>query len=97
MVSLLLQGKSEEISAELTFLTDGSQSTNQLEDCLLVSEARLVGRNLLFHNYLETDPGTPSWKETWTLSEGGEMLTIKRDMCPTSGWDCQSLVFTRIE
>ena len=95
MVSLVQKGDSGEVRAELTYLADGSRCTNELADCLLVSEAHWKENVLLVKSHLESDPSVPDWEDHWSLSEDGGVLTIVRDMCPTSGWDCQRLVFER--
>lgn len=95
MVSLLQTGSSGKLKAELTYLTDGSRCTNELEDCHLVSEARWDGNDLVVKNHLETDPVFPDWEDRWTLSGDGKILTIERNLCSMSGLDCQKFVFDR--
>ena len=97
LVSLVQNGSSGKLQAELTYLADGSRCTNELGDCRLVSEARWDGNDLVVKSHLETDPDIPDWEDRWTLSEDGKILTIKRDPCSISGLDCQKFVFDRLE
>jgi hypothetical protein len=97
LLSLIQHGSSGELRAEMTYMTDGSRCTNELEDCRLVSEARWDGSDLIVKSHMETSPDIPDWQDRWTLSGDGQILTIERNPSSLSGQDSQKFVFERLE
>lgn len=85
-------GDQGERTFTLNFMTDGTETTNQLGPVEIKSKARWEGSALLIDSKAATDQGEITVKEKWALSEDGKTLTLSRAFSGPQGEMTQTLV-----
>jgi hypothetical protein len=85
-------GDQGEMTFEMTFSTDGTETTNQMGPFTMKSKAKWEGNALLVESKGSSDNGEFTSKEKWTLSEDGKTLTIARTFSGPMGEMNQTVV-----
>jgi hypothetical protein len=74
-MSTTLVGEQGEMTFDLKFMTDGSETTNNFGPVVMKSKARWDGRTLVIETKGSTDNGDISALGKWSLSEDGKTIT----------------------
>lgn len=83
-------GDSGERTYEVTFTTDGKECTNFIGNTEVKSVLKWEGETLLMEH--KTVGGEVVVKDRWTLSDGGQVLTLVRHWSGSQGELTQTLV-----
>lgn len=84
-------GPMGEMTADLTYSNDGSETKNKVRGNDLSSTSKWAGDSLK----IVTKIGPITVTETWKLSGGGRSLDILREMSSDQGTSTMKLVFTK--
>jgi hypothetical protein len=75
-ISTHQKGAAGETTTQLKYTTDGKESINKLPSGEAKGSAKWQGANLVIDTSREFQGMTLIGKETWTVSDGGKVLTI---------------------
>jgi hypothetical protein len=76
-ISTHQKGSQGERTTQLKYTTDGKECINKLPSGDAKGTAKWQGSSLVVESSLEVQGGTSKQRETWTLSDGGKVLTIQ--------------------
>ena len=71
------KGKQGEVRSELKYTTDGKECVNHLQGGDAKGTVKFQGANLVIESTRDYQGTEIRSKETWTLSDGGRVLTIQ--------------------
>ena len=95
-ISTYQKGAQGEARTELKYTTDGKESVNTIQGSETKGTAKWEGENLIVESTRNFQGREIKSKETWTLSEGGKMLTIANHLSiPQAGEFDIKLVFDK--
>ena len=75
-ISTHQKGAAGETSTQLKYTLDGKESVNKLPTGDAKGTAKIDGDNIVIQSTREVQGTSIASKETWTLSDGGKVLTI---------------------
>jgi hypothetical protein len=78
-------GPQGEITTDITYKTDGSESTNQIRGAEVKSIAKWDGDALTVSSKREIQGNEMQFNERWTLGEGGKVLTVVNKISGAQG------------
>jgi hypothetical protein len=73
------------LNFELNYMTDGTETTNQVGPLTMKSKAHWDGAALLVDSKASTDNGDLTIKDRWTMSADGKTLTVDRTISGPQG------------
>ncbi len=95
-ISTYQKGAQGEVRTELDYTTDGKECVNRLQGSETKGTAKWEGENLIVESTRDFQGKEIKSKETWTLSEGGKVLTIYNHLTvPQTGEFDIKLVFDK--
>lgn len=84
-----------ELKADLSFMTDGSETKNNVRGSDLVSSGKWSGDTLKFNTKMAWQGSAVNVVETWKLTSGGKNLEIVREISSEQGGSTMKLVFAK--
>lgn len=86
---------SGERTFELTFSTDGAETTNEIGSVKITSRCRWEGDELLIDSKAVTDQGEFTLKDRMSMLEGGKAYKLVRQWAGPMGETTQTMLFER--
>ena len=84
-----------ELKADLSFMTDGGETKNNVRGSAMVSSGKWSGDSLKINTKMAWDGNAVSIVETWKLTSGGKNLEIVRQIVNDQGASTMKLVFNK--
>ena len=78
-------GQQGDVKMEQNYTTDGKECKNKMRNAEMVSKLKWEGNALSVDSKLDFQGNEVSIKETWSLSDEGKVLTIKRKIAAPQG------------
>jgi hypothetical protein len=86
---------SGERTFELTFSTDGAETTNEIGSVKITSKCRWEGDDLLIDSKAVTDQGEFTLKDRMTMQEDGKAYKLVRQWAGPMGETTQTMLFEK--
>jgi hypothetical protein len=84
-----------ELSSDLTYMTDGSETKNKVRGSDVASTGKWAGDTLKIATKMALQGSELTINEIWKLTGGGKTLEITREMTSAQGSSTMKLVFTK--
>jgi hypothetical protein len=94
-ISSTTAGDSGERTFNMTFSTDGAETTNEIGSVKITSKCRWEGDDLLIDSKAVTDQGEFTVKDRMTMLEGGKAFKLARQWAGPMGETTQTMLFEK--
>lgn len=94
-VNVTMPGPEGEAPVEMNYRTDGTETENSFGPMTFKGKGRWEGESVVIESKAESDMGSMSMKEKWTLSDAGKTLTIERSMSSPQGEMAMKAVYDK--